>query len=50
MFGSTPSPGSNTLPLLKTHDLAVYGRVWALRMGPFGTVLAMTWDTNLVGA
>lgn len=30
--------------VLATWDMSQHGRVWALRTGPYGSVLAMTWE------
>ncbi|GBF95833.1 peptidyl-glycine alpha-amidating monooxygenase A precursor [Raphidocelis subcapitata] len=34
----------DTHALLRATDLSSYGRVWALRAGPYGRVLALTWE------
>lgn len=40
---------SDTMALVHTHNLADYGRTWALKMGPYGNVLALSWNIMQVG-
>lgn len=36
----------STLKHKMTYDLRKYGKVWALRMGPYGSLLALTWQED----
>eukprot|EP00195_Chlamydomonas_chlamydogama_P005286 CAMPEP_0202905876 /NCGR_PEP_ID=MMETSP1392-20130828/36453_1 /ASSEMBLY_ACC=CAM_ASM_000868 /TAXON_ID=225041 /ORGANISM="Chlamydomonas chlamydogama, Strain SAG 11-48b" /LENGTH=58 /DNA_ID=CAMNT_0049594173 /DNA_START=1 /DNA_END=174 /DNA_ORIENTATION=+ len=39
----------DTLSPANTYDLKQqnYGRVWALRMGPYGIILALAWESGM---
>lgn len=40
--------GSGVLELKGSVDLAQHGRAWALQVGPYGAVMALTWEEGKV--